>query len=449
MKKNNPRLINAWSSYDWANSVYNLIVTTAIFPSYYESVTKAAFGGEMVSFFGINISSAVLFTYAISFSFLIIVVSSPILSGIADYTGSKKRFMQFFTYLGSLSCMGLYFFEGPNIEYGIACSVLASVGYAGSLVFYNGFLPEIATSDRMDSISAKGFTFGYIGSVILLSINLALIMNPTVLGFGDVGAATKFGFLLVGLWWMGFAQIAFYYLKDRPTDNKMSSKVLGRGLGELKKVWAQIKARTTMKRYLLSFFFYSMGVLTVMLLAPLFASKEVGVTTIEMILVVLILQILAIFGAYFFAWLSNKKGSRFTIGSILIIWVMICIICYFLTLKIGFYILAGVLGFGMGGVQSISRSTYSRLIPKSTKDTASYFSFFDITEKLAIVIGTFAFGFINQLTGSMRNSMLFMTLFFVVGFIILQQTNLEADMKKIAEEDFDNPWDDVLEDVLD
>lgn len=447
MKKNSPKLINAWSSYDWANSVYNLIVTTAIFPSYYEMVTKEAFGGEMVPFLGITISSAVLFTYAISLSFLVIVISSPILSGIADYTGSKKRFMQFFTYLGAFSCMGLYFFEGPNIEYGILCSILASVGYAGSLVFYNGFLPEVATPDKMDSVSARGFTFGYIGSVILLIINLILAIQPNTFGFADSGSATRFGFLLVGIWWMGFAQIAFYYLKDRPTGHKLSPQSLSKGLHELQNVWKAIKIRPTMRRYLLAFFFYSMGVLTVMLLAPLFASKEVGVSTIEMIVVVLILQILAIFGAYFFAWLSNKKGSRFTIGSILLIWIAICIICYFLTVKIGFYILAGILGFGMGGVQSISRSTYSRLIPKSTQDTASYFSFFDITEKLAIVIGTFAFGFINQMTGSMRNSMLFMTLFFTIGFLILQSSNLEEDMKKIEDEDdFDNPWDDILED---
>jgi UMF1 family MFS transporter len=450
MEKNSKKLINAWSSYDWSNSVYNLIVTTAIFPTYYENVTKEAFGGEMVPFFGITISSGVLFTYAISLSFLVIVLTSPILSGIADYTGSKKRFMQFFTYLGSLSCMGLYFFEGPNIEYGIMCSVLASVGYAGSLVFYNGFLPEIATPDQMDSVSAKGFTFGYVGSVILLTINLALILAPDTFGFAGAGEATKFGFLLVGFWWMGFAQIAFYHLKDRPTENKMSSKVLGLGLKELGKVFAEIKARPTMKKFLMSFFFYSMGVLTVMLLAPLFGSKEVGIDSIEMIIVVLILQILAIFGAYFFSWVSSRKGSRFAISAILIMWVAVCITCYFLTIKIGFYIIAGIVGFGMGGVQSISRSTYSRLIPKGTKDTASYFSFFDITEKLAIVIGSFAYGFINQVTGSMRNSMLFMTVFFVIGFIILQQTDLEADMKKIAEADeFDNPWDDILEDVLD
>jgi MFS transporter, UMF1 family len=450
MEKDNKKLINAWSSYDWANSVYNLIITTAIFPIYYSDVTEKAFGGKMVEFFGISIDSSVLFTYAISCSFLVVVLCSPILSGIADYTGSKKRFMQFFTYLGSFSCMGLYFFEGSNVEYGISCSVLASIGYAGSLVFYNGFLPEVASPERMDNVSARGFTFGYIGSVILLIISLIIIMKPEMTGFSDSITATKSCFLMVGIWWLVFAQIAFYYLKDRKTGNTVNMKVLGKGISELKKVLAAIKGRPVMKRYLLSFFFYSMGVLTVMLLAPLFGRTEVGVGAEEMIIVVLLLQILAIFGAYFFVWVSQRRGSRFSISMILLIWILICITCYFLKVKTGFYVLAGLVGFGMGGVQSISRSTYSRLIPKTTKDTASYFSFYDITEKLAIVIGTFSYGLINQFTGSMRNSMLFMSIFFIVGFIILQMTDLQSEMQKVSEEEeSDNPWDDIIEDILD
>lgn len=433
LPKNSPRLINAWASYDWANSVYNLIVTTAIFPVFYENVTAEAFGGEMVQFFGMTISSSVLFTYAISVSFLVVVFSSPILSGIADYTGSKRKFMQFFTYLGSLACMGLFFFEGPNIEYGIICSILASIGYAGALVFYNGFLPEIVTPDKMDSVSARGFTFGYVGSVILLIINLALLMFPATFGFENTKTATQFGFLLVGLWWMGFAHIAFYYLKDRPTHQQFDSSILGRGLQELKQIGRKIGQRTVLKRFLGAFFAYSMGVSTVMLLAPLFASKIVGIESTEMIIVVLILQILATVGAILFAWISKKAGNKVAISLILGIWVGVCIASFFLEAKMGFYGLAGLIGIGMGGIQSVSRATYSRLIPKGTIDTASYFSFYEVTEKSAIVIGTFAFGFINQMTGSMRNSMLFMAVFFAVGLIILQFTDLAGEMRKVEE----------------
>jgi MFS transporter, UMF1 family len=435
MQKNNPTVMNAWCSYDWANSVYNLIVTTAIFPIYYSATTRAAFDGEDVQFFGITITNTVLYTYAISFSFFVIVLLSPLLSGIADYSGRKKRFMQFFTYLGASACIGLYFFHGSNIEWGILCAVLASIGYAGSLVFYNGFLPEIATADRMDKISARGFSFGYVGSVILLLITLYLLSNPRVFGFGEgdtgITNATRFGFLLVGVWWVGFAQIAFYHLKDQPSGHALNTSVLGKGFQEIRKVMRALKGQVNTLRFLLSFFFYSMGVQTVMLLAPLFGESEVGITGTEMIMVVLILQILAIGGAMFFAWTSGQKGNRFAIGTTLLIWIGICVMGYFLQDKLSFYGLAALLGFVMGGIQSISRSTYSKLIPEGTKDTASYFSFYDITEKLAIVIGTFSYGLIEQLTDNKRNSMLFMTLFFLIGFIILQTARLQQSRKKV------------------
>jgi UMF1 family MFS transporter len=429
LEKNNSRLINAWSSFDWANSVYNLIVTTAIFPIYYLGTTQEAFGGEMVEFFGFTIKNSVLYSYAISLSFLVIVFISPVLSGIADYGGMKKRFMQFFTYLGSLACIGLYFFTGENIEYGIACSVFASIGFAGSLVFYNGFLPEVASKDKMDNVSARGFAMGYIGSVILLVINLVLYQKYETFGFENGTSATRFGFILVGFWWLGFSQIAFYYLKDHSTGKSIGLHILGNGTKELKKVWQVVKNKEVMKRFLYSFFLFSMGVQTVMLLAPLFADKEIGMGADEMIYVVLILQILAIGGAFFFAWLSKMKGNGFAISSTLLIWIFICISGYFMQDKLSFYSLAAFLGFVMGGIQSMSRSTYSKLIPSETQDTASYFSFYDITEKLAIVIGSLSYGFIDQVTGSMRYSMVFMSLFFIVGFVLLQKANLKKNLE--------------------
>lgn len=431
LEKNNPRLINAWASFDWSNSVYNLIITTAIFPVYYLSVTESVFGGETVSFFGLPVVNSVLYSYAISFSFLVIVFLAPVLSGIADFSGRKKRFMQFFTYLGSLSCIGLYFFTGENVEFGIMCTVLASVGFAGSLVFYNAFLPEIATGDKMDRVSARGFAMGYAGSVILLIVNLVMFMKYEMFGFESGSAATRFGFILVGLWWMGFAQIAFYFLKDRATGKSMTYEILGNGVRELKKVFSVVKGKTAMLRFLISFFIFSMGVQTVMLLAPLFGDKEVGMTANEMIIVVLILQIVAIAGAYFFAFISKFRGNGFAISATLIIWIFICVAGYFLKDKMSFYGLAGLLGFVMGGVQSISRSTYSKLIPEGTKDTASFFSFYDVTEKLAIVIGAFSYGLIDQITGSMRNSMLFMALFFITGFVILQFAQLKKNLAPV------------------
>lgn len=424
MKLNDKKTINAWCSYDWANSVYNLIVTTAIFPIYYNSATKAAFDGDIVEFFGLKIDGSVLYSYAISFSFLIAVILYPILSGVADYRGTKKRFMRFFTYLGSLACIGLYFFTGPNIEYGIMLAITASLGYASSVVFYNAFLPEIASEDQMDSVSAKGFSMGYIGSVLLLIVSLVLVQMPETFGFDGAGSATRFVFLLVGMWWFGFAHIAFSRLEDRPTNNKITRDVLASGFNELKKVFAKLKENVHSVRFLYSFFFYSMGVQTVMLLAPLFAAEEINMESSEMILVILIIQLVAVGGAYLFAYLSNKFGNKISISSTIIIWLCICVFAYFIKDKNLFYALAGILGLVMGGIQSISRSTYSKLIPEGTADTASYFSFYDITEKFGIVLGTMSYGYVLQMTGTMRNSILFMSVFFAIGLIILSRAKL-------------------------
>lgn len=424
---NDKKTINAWCSYDWANSVYNLIVTTAIFPIYYTNATETAFNGQEVSFFGLAINNSVLYSYAISFSFLIAVSLYPILSGIADYRGTKKAFMRFFTYLGSLACIGLYFFDGSNIEYGILLAITASLGYASSVVFYNAFLPEIASEDQMDRVSARGFSMGYIGSVLLLIVSLVLVSIPETFGFDGAGSATRFVFLLVGIWWFGFAHIAFAALKDSNTKGKITNEVLQSGFNELKKVFRSLKENVNSIRFLYSFFAYSMGVQTVMLLAPLFAAQEIGMESSEMIIVILIIQLVAVGGAYLFAGISGKKGNKTSIAIAIVIWFLICVLAYFINDKTLFYGLAGLLGLVMGGIQSISRSTYSKLIPEGTKDTASYFSFYDVTEKFGIVLGTMSFGYILQLTGTMRNSMLFMGLFFIVGIIILSRAKLDKE----------------------
>lgn len=429
IQKNKPVILNAWCSYDWANSVYNLTITSTIFPVYYSAVTREAFGGEEVNFMGWAIKNTVLYSYAISLSFLIIVFLSPLLSGIADYSGRKKRFMQFFTYLGAAACIGLYFFTGQNIELGILFSVLASIGYAGSLVFYNAFLPEIATPDRMDRISARGFSMGYIGSVVLLVLNLFMISDYETFGFEDKSQSSRFAFLLVGLWWFGFSQIAFYYLKDQPSRKKISSSLMLKGMQELRQVFKEVKKVVSTPRFLLSFFFYSMGVQTIILLAPLFGESVIGLSGEKLIMTVLLLQIVAILGSYLFAYVATRWGNKMAISSMLLIWIGICIGAYNLQNELQFFIMAAFVGLVLGGIQAISRSTYSKLIPQDSEDTASYFSLYEITEKVAIVIGTLSYGFIEQLTGNMRYSSLAMTAFFGLGLLILFFTPL-ARVKK-------------------
>ncbi|MDJ1469871.1 MFS transporter [Cytophagaceae bacterium DM2B3-1] len=427
-EKNNPKVLNAWCSYDWANSVYNLTITSAIFPIYYNDVTskappegfgKNANGETMIDFLGLTFDSQVLYSYAISASFLVIVFLAPILSGIADYSGKKKRFMQFFTYLGSTACLGLFFFKGLNIEYGILCAFLASIGYAGSLVFYNGFLPQIATPDRMDKVSARGYSMGYIGSVILLVLNLVMIFFNDVFGLETRLIATRVSFLTVGIWWIGFSQIAFYYLKDIPTNHSISTGLLTKGFDELKKVFAKVRASQHTFRYLLGFFFWSMGVQSIMLMAPFFGERTIGMEGTEMIAIVLILQLVAIPGAIAFSRIAMKVSNTTAILIAIILWIGICVAAYFITTKTEFYILAGFVGIVMGAIQSVSRSTYAQLIPQTTTDTASYFSLYDVTEKLAIVIGTFTYGRVLEISHNVRLSALSMGIFFIAGGIFL------------------------------
>lgn len=418
LEKGNKKVINAWVFYDWANSAYPLVITTAIFPMFYEAVTSstAADGSasDMVTFFGKQFRNTELYSYIVSLSFLIVSFISPILSGIADYSDNKKRFLQFFCYLGALSCASLYFFDVEALERSMLSVLLASVGFWASLVFYNAYLPEIAEANQHDRISAKGYAMGYLGSSLLLIGNLIGIM-----GF-DMPA--KWAFVSVAIWWVGFSQITYARLPNRTFIKKPKTNKLTKGWLELKKVWNQLKNMKVLKRYLTSFFIYSMGVQTVMLMATLFAAKEInwgddGAKT-GLIVSVLIIQFIAIAGAYLFSWISSKMGNIFSLSITLIIWVGVCIGAYFIYEPIEFYIVAGVVGLVMGGVQSLSRSTYSKLLPETT-DHASFFSFYDVLEKLGIVIGTFAYGYIEGVTGSMRNSIIALIIFFVLGMLLL------------------------------
>tara|TARA_Y100000741_G_scaffold232902_1_gene177963 strand:+ start:24 stop:1298 length:1275 start_codon:yes stop_codon:yes gene_type:complete len=422
--KNN-RVINAWCMYDWANSVYSLVITTAIFPIYYNAVTTSSSGSDLVNFFGIEIVNSVLYSYSLSFSFLILTFFQPILSGIADFSGNKKLFLRLFMYLGSFACMSLYFFDGNNVEFGIICSVIASIGFTGSLVFYNAFLPEIASEDDYDKISARGYTFGYIGSVILLVICLILIQMFDLFGFKDSKSATKFTFLLVGIWWIVFSQITLYFIPQKAKKIKLNLEILSHGIKELIKVWNYIKNVRNLKLYLFSYFFYSMGVQTIMLVASYFGSKELNLDQDKLIFTILIIQIIAIFGAYFFAYVSKMKGNKFSLVVMNIAWIFICLSAYFTTNESQFYFLAAAVGILMGGIQSLSRSTFTKLIPSEINDNASFFNFYAISYNISVVIGTFSYGYIEQITGSMRTSILALMFFFIIGLLILLFTRIK------------------------
>jgi len=424
---NSPKVINAWCSYDIANSAYMLSVNTVLYPIFYQQVTRKAFGSEMVTFIGLNIKNTVLYEYAIALGYFIVILMTLSLSGIADMGGYRKRFMQFFTLLGSLACMGLFFFKGENIMLGLFLPMLAVLGFAGSLVYYNSFLPIIATPDQHDRISAKGFSFGYAGSMLLLIFNIFSLQNYQLFGFSDSLEAIRFSFIEVGVWWLAVSQIAFYYLREEHKVVHWDAGIFARGFHEVFNVFGYIKKHKSMYRFLLSFFFFSMGVQTIIIVASLFGKVELGITDTKLIMTILIIQAVAILGAFIFGRVSTRFGNRTSLLWMLAIWVFICISAYYVHDEYQFYVLSALVGLVMGGIQSQARSTWSKLIPSDTTDTASYFSFYDSTEKLAIVIGMLGFGIIEQITGSMRNSALLLSLFFVVSFLIIAFTKLKKE----------------------
>ena len=427
IKKGDKKVIRGWVFYDWANSVYNLVISSAVFPIFYDDITKSRYLAEkgwdelpaghevMVNFLGLETSNSALMAYVLSASFLLVSFLSPMLSGVADFSGNKKRFMQFFSYLGSIACMSLFYFDKAPIEVGMLSIFLASIGFWNSLVFYNAYLPEIAEPEDHDKISARGFSMGYFGSMILLVLCLAIIM-----GIGP--EYTKWSFLLVGVWWIGFSQVTYSVLPNNVYDKKPQKGVIWKGFKELKIVFTEFKTIKRLKRFLLAFFFYNTGVQTVMLMAVLFAKKEIawseGGGDTGLIISILLIQVLGAVGALVMSRLSGVIGNVKTLAISVTIWVGICIAAFYIITPVQFYFLAATVGLVMGGVQALSRSTYSKFLPE-TKDHSSYFSFYDATEKIGIVVGLFLFAFLNDYFGSIRYSVISITLFFATGLLML------------------------------
>lgn len=430
LEKGSSKLMNAWAFYDWANSVYPLVISSAIFPIFYAGLFSEDFPN--VNVFGFDFKNTALISFVTAIAFFVVAIISPLLSGVADYVGNKKRFLQFFCYLGALSCIGLYWFSLENIYLGIICYFTGLIGFWGSLVFYNSYLPDVAFAAQQDKLSARGYSLGYFGSVILLLASLFIVLGKEG---QDAMNAMRLTFVFTGIWWILFSQYTFYYLpKSNKENQKVTTSVLFNGFRELIKVKNQLFENLVLKRYLIAFFVYSMAVQTVMLVATYFGEQEINWPTSEgkikgLIISILVIQLVAVFGALITSRASAKFGNIPTLIFINVIWAIICGCAYFVTEPIHFYITAGFVGLVMGGIQALSRSTYSKFLPE-TNDTASYFSFYDVSEKIGIVIGMGLYGLIDQLTGSMRYSIVFLALFFVVGVLLL----LRVPKKTISKE---------------
>ncbi len=450
MQTASKKVLTGWAMYDWANSVYALVITSTIFPAYYEAITKQRVdenNTSYVTFFGREFVNTSLYNYALAIAFLIVALISPLLSSIADYRGNKKSFMNFFLTMGSLACLSLFFLNTTdgkissgvsNLGLGLFSVILACVGYWGSIVYYNSFLPEIAAPEDRDRLSAKGFSYGYVGSVVLQVICFVLVFFPGIVGGSDAEGATttiqfRTGFLLVAIWWWGFGQFSLRRLpRSEPAGDPTKKHLLSNGYKELRKVWGQLTSLPVLKRFLFSFFFYNMGVQTIMLVAALFGKGELDIPSTNLIIAILLVQLIAVPGAFVISKLSASLGNLSTLMLCVVLWVGICIYGY--TIPRGditqFYIISSIIGFVMGGTQSLSRSTYSKLMPV-TKDTASFFSFYDVTEKISLVVGLFLFGFLTEITGSQRASVLALMTLFIIGLFLLLYTR--STQKKIIQ----------------
>ncbi|MFD1164960.1 MFS transporter [Sphingobacterium daejeonense] len=419
-KKNDKRLIRSWSMYDWANSAYNLVINSTIFPVYYTTITKNPDTNDTVSFFGYEIINTALSNFALSIAYLLMALGLPFISAYSDATGKRKFFMKFFTYLGAIACMGMFFFKLETLEWGIFCFGLAAMGYIGGVAFNNSYLPIIATPDQQDRVSAQGFAYGYVGCVTLQLICFVFIFKPEWFGITDASFPARFSFLLVGLWWILFAQIPFKFLpRNRPTVGSEKLPFFTKVKKEFSTVLNQINKIEAIKRFLPAYFFYAMGIQTLIIVAAAFGEKVLNLGASKLIASILLIQIVAIGGAYIMSIAAKKFGNIKVLMVVVFFWILICCASYFMTNEYQFYGMAFSVGLLMGGIQSLSRSTYSKLIPEDIEDTTSFFSFYDVTEKVAIVIGLFSFGLIEQMTQNIRYSALFLAVYFIIGFLLL------------------------------
>lgn len=420
--KNDKKTIRAWALFDWANSSYALVISTAVFPIYYTAITE-----DTTRFFNIDVNTNTVYSFAITLAYIVIAALSPLLSGIADFSGKRLYFLKIFTLIGSLACMGMFFFQSStDIWIGTTAFIIATIGFAGSLVFYDSFLPIIATEDQFDKISARGYSYGYVGSVILLIFILAMIQKPEWFGMEGTNLPTRVGFVLVGVWWLVFSQLTF---KNMPKDakNSFSKGVFAHGYKEIRQVFKEAKEMSSLKAFLVSFFLYSAGVQTVIYIATIFSEQELGMEAGELIMTVLIIQLVGIVGAVFFANLSGRIGNKKSLLIQITIWMLICVGAFFCQSKEVFYGLAACVGMVMGGIQALSRASYSKLLPQNEDDVTSYFSLYDVVYKSSIVTGTFLFGLVNLITGNMRYSILVLVFLFLFGAIAMLRVNFSEN----------------------
>lgn len=419
---NDRRTLFGWCVYDWADSAYATTVLAGLLPAYF---AKVVVGPDGVFIVGQHFRASTLWALAVAAAAIVVFLTAPVLGAVADFTAAKKRFLLMFAYLGSLFTTLLSFCGSGDVGLTLAFFVLAQVGFVGASVFYDAFLPQIAGPDRMDRVSGWGYAAGYVGGGVQFSLALLLILFHEKLGIEE-GLAARLGLAMAGLWWAGFTIITALTLREAPPTQSLPDRyrnwprtaaVAATGLRRTLETVRRVRQYRPLVLFLVAFMLYNDGIQTVIAMATIFGREELKLSTGDLMLTLLVIQGVAMAGALAFGRLAGWIGAKRAVMVALVLWSGVVIYAYFITTRIEYFALGGVVGIVLGGSQALSRSLYGSMIPP--EGSAEFFGFYTVFSKFSAIWGPLAMATINHLTGSLRLSIVSVVVFFVFGLILL------------------------------
>src|SRR6056297_3618597 len=414
------RTVYAWAMYDWANSAFATVILATVLPIFYKDVAGINLPGNLAaSYWG----------YTQTIAMIIIAFIAPILGAAADYSDSKKTFLKFFVFLGITGTALLFFVNQGDYLLASLFFIIANIGFSGGNVFYDGFLTDISDSDSIDYISSLGYASGYLGGGLILAVNLLMISKPNLFGISSVTAATQISFVTVAVWWLIFSLPAFKYLPEpeKKVEKIPLKKYTVMAFGRLKSTFVHIRKYRELWKFLLAFWLYNDGIGTIIRMAAIYG-REVGIDQTDLIGALLLTQFIGIPFALFFGKMGQHFGAQKGIFAALMVYVFITGYGFFISTARDFWILAALVGVVQGGAQALSRSLYGSMIPRDK--SAEFFGFFGVSSKFAAILGPTVFAAVSQLTGSGRNGILAVALFFILGMIMLSAVDVEKGRRE-------------------
>lgn len=419
--KNDKKIIFGWCMYDWANSAYGTTVVAALLQIYF---ARAVVGEAGVSIAGQTFSATALWGYMLGASALVVFLCAPVLGAIADFSAAKKKFLVGFAYTGSLFATLLYFCTAGDVGLTILLFVGSQVCFVAANVFYDAFLPQIATPERLDAVSSRGYAFGYVGGGLQYAIALALVARHDVIGINEAMAA-RIGIGMAGIWWAGWTLFTVKFVKESRLGE-------GRGTGNAQLQWhdylkigisrtiataKKVRRFKHLTLFLIAYLVYNDGIHTVSTMATIYGTQELGLSTTVLMVTLLAVQIIAIGGALVFSRIANLLGTKRTIMLTLLLWSGVVTYAYFTQTATEFFLLGAVVGLVLGGSQALSRSFYGAMIPEEA--SAEFYGFYSVFSKFSATFGPLTFAFIAQVTGNARLSIISLMVFFIVGLVLL------------------------------